>query len=576
MDGLSFKRDVHHMLLLITLVVVIGDVFILLLSRTLGSDYSSSYANLSESWYHAGNFGVSDEPIAHSISLKKNSSYFVHIKIPEDFPIKSRSCITFTSYACAFDVTVDGEIIYSYGKDRLRQKKMIPRKNHYICIPDDASSRDVRISFIAGRDGGSVLTDGSYFGEIDTLARIFTIKRGYAFIICAFFLSFGTLLILMALLTGRFRIQTSSPTIAQALLLIDLGIYISSYNDTLLYFLRNDIVCTFIEYVSLFSLPFFMQAVIITNRYKYLKPVHWVITIFDILIVIVAIVLHLTDVMHLITMNDHIHLFMGIHGLYSLIWLRNIHIRERKSTRSYLYADAAMETIDYGIIALIVLCLINLLLWSSGIYRLDFLNSDVKGNFIILGALVFSSCVILSYLYHSLGIAHESEIKKSLTEAAYTDELTGLSNRAYCDKLIGSRDHGDWTGSLVFLDLDGLKIINDTSGHEAGDNYIRSFSSIIRSVLPKEVVICRMGGDEFLVIMDHYDEAGAKKAVSDIDAAVSSYNNDHRTMPIHYSVGMASYDGDNTFNPMELFRLADERMYVMKDEHHRQEKGGRV
>ena len=576
MDGISFKKNVHHMLILITLIVVIGDVVILLLSRSLGGDATEQYADLSNSWYTVGNFGVSDEPISRSIELKRNSTFFVHIMIPDDFPIKSRSCITFTSYACAFDVIVDGRIIYSYGKDRLRAKKMIPRRTHYICIPDDAESRDVRITFMAGRDGGSVLTDGSSFGEIDVLARAFTIKRGYAFIICAFFVSFGTLFIILALFSGRLRVQIIGPTIAQALLLIDLGIYISCYNDTMSYFLSNDVVCTFIEYVSLFSLPFFMQAVIITNRSKYIKPWHIAITVFDVFVVILAIILHLTDTMHLPTMNNYIHVFMGIHGLYTFIWLRYVHVKERRNTRSYLYADAAVETIDYGLLALLLFSLFNLMLWQIGIYRLNFLNSEVKGNFIIMGAMVFSSCVILSYLYHSLGIAHEAEIKKNLTAAAYTDELTGVNNRAYCDLLIGPRDHVDWEGSLIFLDLDGLKAINDTDGHEAGDRYIRSFASVVKSVFTDDAIICRMGGDEFLIILKGDDSEACKKAAASIERAVNGFNSSKVGLPIRYSVGLASYDTDNTLDPMKLFRLADERMYIMKDEHHKKMKGGRV
>ena len=575
MDGLSFKRDVHHMLLLITLLIVIGDVAMLLISRSVGNTTASTYADLSDSWYETGNFGVSDEPISHTINLKKNSSYFVYINLPEDFPIKSRSCISFISYACSFDVTVDGNIIYSYGKDFRRNHKMIPRRTHYIPIPEDAVSRDVKISFMAGRDGGSVLTDGSYFGEIDVLSRTFTIKRGYAFILCAFFITFGALLIILALLTGMGRVQIAFPTIAQALLLINLGVYISSYNDTLLYVVRNDVICTFVEYTSLFMIPLFMQLVIISNRKKHVNWLALAVTAADILIVVAGVILHYTDTIHLITYSNYVHIWMGIHGIYTLVWLRNISVKERKSSHSYLYADAAMETIDYGILSLLVLSLINLILWNRGIYHLDFLNSEVKGNFIILGALIFAGCVILSYLYHSLGAAHEHEIKQSLTDAAYTDELTGLSNRAYCDNLIGQGNITDWNGSLAFLDLDGLKTINDTLGHEAGDNYIKAFASTIRGVFSEEVVICRMGGDEFLIILSGYDNAACAKAVDDITAAVDSYNEAHRDMPILFSVGFASSDTDNIPDPLELFRLADERMYVMKDEHHRQGKGGR-
>ncbi len=564
------------MLALVTLLIVIGGIIIVLFSRSIGNSISSLYTDMSDNWYEVNEEGIQDTPISRLIEIDPNSSKQVCVKLPKDFFVKGRSCIAFNTYACALDVFADGNVIYSYGKDRLSTNKMIPRHYHYICIPEDIVNSNIIFTIYTNNDTGSVLVENSYLGEIDTLARVFTLKRGYAFIICAFFITFGMLLITLAFLTGISNLQIAFPTIAQALLLINLGTYISSYNDTLLYVLRNDVLSTFVEYFSLFSLPFFMQVVIISNRKNHVNRFHLAITALDLFFIILALILHLTDTMHLMTSSAYIRSWMFIHGIYTILWLRQIYITERKNTRSYLYADAAMETIDYGLISLLLMSLFNLFLWSRDIYHLGFLNTDVKGNFIILGASVFAGCVILAYLYHSLGAAHEREIKSSLTEAAYTDELTGLNNRAYCDMHLSNSSQKDWHGSLIFLDLDGLKQINDNIGHEAGDKYILSFAHILRDNLDEDIHVCRMGGDEFLVILEGYDSTSCQSVCDRISAATEEFNSANREMPVFYSEGHASSDSEGTTDPVELFRLADQRMYVMKDEHHRMGKGGRA
>lgn len=574
MTGLSFRKVAYHMLAVITLLMVIADVLVLLFSKATGEADRDMYTDLSHSWYVSGNAGLSSEPISGQIPLHSDSTFFVYIDIPDDASIKSRSCISFMSYSCAFDLLVEDRIIYSYGKDRLREGKMIPSKVHYVSIPEDAVRKNVKIVFIAGKEGASVNPESSYFGDIEKLSRIFIRKRAYAFFLCAFLVTYGFLLISLCAFNNRHRNITLS-TISQGLLLIDLGIYISCYNNTFYYITRDDVASTFVEYLSLYAIPFLVQTAILTNRKKYAHPVHIAVAVIDAGVVIFAALLHYLGVTQVIAMAPAIRTFMALHGIYTFLFIRYIIVNEKKNMRTFLFADAAVTTVDFGLMSLLSLLLVNFILWKQGILHLEFLNSDVKGNFIILGALIYAGCVTLGYFFHSLAVTHEQEISEALHEAAYTDELTGIKNRAFFDHIVGLWQSEDVHGSVITLDLDGLKKINDNIGHEAGDKYIASFASILDTVTPDGCAVCRTGGDEFVILLRYHDSAACNMIMDKISRTVDDYNKENASMPINYSVGAASCEDFTENNVYEILRLSDKRMYEMKDEHHRQGKGGR-
>lgn len=86
-------------------------------------------------------------------------------------------------------------------------------------------------------------------------------------------------------------------------------------------------------------------------------------------------------------------------------------------------------------------------------------------------------------------------------ELAMTDVLTGLANRRRAESVIQSRIHAGAPLSLLLFDLDHFKSINDRHGHPVGDLVLRSFAERLKSEFPSEDVICRWGGDEFLVVV---------------------------------------------------------------------------
>ena len=150
------------------------------------------------------------------------------------------------------------------------------------------------------------------------------------------------------------------------------------------------------------------------------------------------------------------------------------------------------------------------------------------------------------------------------TRKAYTDSRTGLDNRTRWNELMNRDSALPEPYAVLFIDLNGLKKVNDTLGHEAGDRMIFQLSSILRNTLPRNSVICRWGGDEFAVLLTGVDRNQMNQWVDALYAAAGSYNADHPELPIHFSVGAALSTEHPGISRNELFHLADKQMYRNK------------
>ncbi len=158
----------------------------------------------------------------------------------------------------------------------------------------------------------------------------------------------------------------------------------------------------------------------------------------------------------------------------------------------------------------------------------------------------------------------------ALRHLAATDALTGASNRRDFMQRIGvewSRAQREGTPlSLLALDLDHFKRINDAHGHAAGDLVLKAFVKAARAVLRPTDVIGRTGGEEFMILLPH-DDAGSALAVADrVREAVAGLRlqaADGQPLGITVSVGIASF-GDDGDTPNAVFRAADDRLYRAK------------
>lgn len=194
---------------------------------------------------------------------------------------------------------------------------------------------------------------------------------------------------------------------------------------------------------------------------------------------------------------------------------------------------------------LLLLLLVGIILDLAFFYQNN--NNSLLG-FTISGFVIYTLIVFTSGVQNA-------------TRKAYTDVRTGLVNRARWNELMHSDTAMAEPYGFVMIDLNGLKRVNDTLGHEAGDQMIFRFSSILRNTMPRSSVICRWGGDEFAILLAGTDRAMLERHIGELFAANKKYNTDHPELPIHFSLGTALSTEYPGLSREDLFQLADEAMY---------------
>lgn len=159
---------------------------------------------------------------------------------------------------------------------------------------------------------------------------------------------------------------------------------------------------------------------------------------------------------------------------------------------------------------------------------------------------------------------HDREEK--LVHLSTRDPMTGLYNRRFFEAELERLDRGrHYPVSVIMVDVDSLKVVNDTLGHEAGDRLILMASRALQGAFRAEDVMARIGGDEFAVILEGVDGAAATEALARIRGSVADCNGGQTEFRLSLSLGAATAAGPGALG--EAWRRADRRMYEDKALH---------
>lgn len=170
-----------------------------------------------------------------------------------------------------------------------------------------------------------------------------------------------------------------------------------------------------------------------------------------------------------------------------------------------------------------------------------------------------------------MDVTEEYMRRRQLEDERDIDGLTGLLNRAGLDRRLESLfAHPDKLGfgALVMIDADGLKNINDTLGHEAGDAYLKSIADSLRTFDARKAVVSRQGGDEYVLFLHGFDSAQELghelHRLEEIQCTVTAKVTPSKTVPIRFSFGVTMLDGSSDY--AALMKSADDKMYASKRE----------
>ena len=175
--------------------------------------------------------------------------------------------------------------------------------------------------------------------------------------------------------------------------------------------------------------------------------------------------------------------------------------------------------------------------------------------------LMIGVCLMMYILESSY--ADHYQMKKQLELSSKSDKLTGAYNRYILNDIVDEQNHlilGDDV-YLLMLDIDFFKNVNDTYGHEAGDQILKLVAMEMKSRVYGSDYVIRWGGEEFVVLLNGYSASHARDVAEKMRVAVSKMENVY--CPITISIGLCKYDKNDTYH--ELVRKADVSLYYAKN-----------
>ncbi|QNM05370.1 GGDEF domain-containing protein [Qiania dongpingensis] len=216
----------------------------------------------------------------------------------------------------------------------------------------------------------------------------------------------------------------------------------------------------------------------------------------------------------------------------------------------------------------------NVFLLSDSILCCSRVEWNLLPLFLIGSTVLLESYLIcfLDHLYSILKIHHLEDENKRLSAELLrqhaatekwavqsgTDPMTGIFSRRYAMEKIAFKLQSEEPFSLVFIDLDHLKQINDQKGHREGDLYLINFTRALKDLLVESDVFARVGGDEFVVLLSGCGKETAERRMEAIRFALTEKQS------FSFSFGVASTPCDSIKNAEDMIHLADQAMYQDK------------
>lgn len=202
-------------------------------------------------------------------------------------------------------------------------------------------------------------------------------------------------------------------------------------------------------------------------------------------------------------------------------------------------------------------------------YRIFQKNGGVRWIEVVATPIMAPDGSLHKIIGDAADITRQKQLEETLKQMAYYDELTELPNRQHLykhlKKAIARSKRRDHQLAIVFVDLDGFKNVNDTLGHESGDQLLVEVGQRLEKSFREEDVISRLGGDEFVMVLEETSQEEVEGILERVMAVVAEpYFINGETAKITPSIGISMYpmDGETI---EELIKNADKAMYHAKN-----------
>jgi diguanylate cyclase (GGDEF)-like protein len=183
-----------------------------------------------------------------------------------------------------------------------------------------------------------------------------------------------------------------------------------------------------------------------------------------------------------------------------------------------------------------------------------------------IGFFLYILILGMSSMRESLSLMKKGQEASAYQKLAYTDQMTGLNNRTCFNKDFELLSHNPTDIGVIDFDLNNLKKTNDTYGHSAGDKYIITCSTIIHEIFVGIGRCYRVGGDEFVVLIEKASSIDMTYYLAMLESSVDNANKNVDKFKMAIAYGFTIYDPETDKNLEDTYNRADKIMYKNKED----------
>ena len=413
---------------------------VLLLAAVLLLAYSSSQVltpgaevvDLTEGWTITknGDHLSTDSLLDADIGVINHQDVITVSRTLDDYGLKS-PCVSLHTSHTITDAYINNSLVYSFGRDYFSANKTVPKKYNYVPLGDDYAGKELKLIISGTRDGSASGIPKIQLGERGTLLSYEVIRMRYNLLVGLFLIALGLILMILSPYMAIYH-SNDLRLFFCGLVSLLLGIYTLSYYGLIELLCGNCNINTISEYSSLYNIP--------TALLGYLLCAYLV---------------------HTMALTE---------GALSIIIMLVDYIRKVKTASKHLiYSDLVFLL---GVMLFTILSVVDILRYNYEKYFGQRGEGYATITGFTIGSLAFVASLLISYLLYIIYNANMDSMSSRIASLAFTDPLTGLSNRARCEQVMDmlTEEHASYT--IISLDLNKLKQINDTLGHHEGDRLI--------------------------------------------------------------------------------------------------------
>ena len=458
-------------------------------------------------------------------------------------------------YHSVIEVWLDDEKIYEYGKDLFESAKQLGHAYCHIPIPSDYQGKELKIKI-------TFTEDNSY----SSLPEIVIVNEGMSYlnlnrdniIVAAVSITmfiFGFVALVMSLTRRSYGKEYSNISYI-AIFCIDIGIWMSSSRKILYMFIDNFQIISFLEYFSLYiaSIPVLLYFARIQTKDTNKRILNIYAGICSLECLVTFILYELFGI-HYCRMLTVFHITLAI-GVILIFYCAVNSFKKKKKAEKVLIS---------GMIFMGAIIFLDVVRFNIDKYIAP--NFVFSISLMPIGTLVFVLGMIYSYVLNLVESYYGKAERELLEKLAYRDILTGIYNRAKCQEIMDKEDEDSKQVAIVSFDINNLKCVNDNLGHQIGDEMITRVAAMIKLVFKEIGYVGRMGGDEFIAIIEECDENEIIRAIDKFNNSLKVYNKEKdRKYVLSVSVGYALRLKNEKIPVYKLYEIADKNMYKCKKE----------